>query len=444
MKRTLIALIACMCAAANLSAGAKLKKMNVLVYPFANTGDAAFAWISAGMTDTVIADLKTLSGMNVFSEEDRKLAVHEMELAMAGLIPEKQAVSVGKIMGAHMIFTGSYTVAGGAIRIIAKLQNVETTRVEKTLKIDGSLSDIFRVQDQVVLQLLDETKRVVLPGVATVEVRPGEQQAITQKPAINVSAYEWYSKGLAVHDVNRDQALDFYSKAVALQPDYSAALNRIGMTYTAKKDIGAALDALARAEQSLVKGNRQNSVLFANVLNSFGMAYFSKKEYDRSLAFFNRSREVMEGLGKKQSRDYAVLMNNIAAVHFGTRDIPRTISYLDAALAILDAIGSRDTPQYARFSHNLGVMQASRKEYARALRSYAAAREIAERNGFTNRVWYGKILQSQAIALIKTGKSCDAVSPARASLAIFERAKDADASKARATLNAATKACAKK
>jgi hypothetical protein len=33
------------------------KQMNVLVHPFENTGNKEYSWISAGMTDTVIADL---------------------------------------------------------------------------------------------------------------------------------------------------------------------------------------------------------------------------------------------------------------------------------------------------------------------------------------------------------------------------------------------------
>ena len=30
------------------------KQMNILVHPFENTGDKAYSWISAGMTDTVL------------------------------------------------------------------------------------------------------------------------------------------------------------------------------------------------------------------------------------------------------------------------------------------------------------------------------------------------------------------------------------------------------
>lgn len=41
----------------SLSTQAMAKTMNILVYPFENTGDKQYSWISAGMTDTVINDL---------------------------------------------------------------------------------------------------------------------------------------------------------------------------------------------------------------------------------------------------------------------------------------------------------------------------------------------------------------------------------------------------
>ena len=41
----------------SLSTPATAKTMSILVYPFENTGDEQYSWISAGMTDTVINDL---------------------------------------------------------------------------------------------------------------------------------------------------------------------------------------------------------------------------------------------------------------------------------------------------------------------------------------------------------------------------------------------------
>jgi TolB-like protein len=70
----------------NSSAQSQNKKLNILVYPFTNNSASQYSWISAGMTQSVIADLAKISSISVFTEEDRKKAIQEIELAMTGLI----------------------------------------------------------------------------------------------------------------------------------------------------------------------------------------------------------------------------------------------------------------------------------------------------------------------------------------------------------------------
>ncbi len=168
------------------------KSLNILVYPFEHKGGGKYSWLSPGMTDSVISDLNRVTGINVFSEEDRKKAIREIELGMTGLIKESDIVGIGKIMGANLIFTGNYSVAGNRVRVTAKIVKVESSKIESTIKLDDTLENVFSLQDRIVAGLLVDAEKLGLEGFGP--PRWSEKDlAGTGNPAI--AAYEWYSKG---------------------------------------------------------------------------------------------------------------------------------------------------------------------------------------------------------------------------------------------------------
>src|SRR5271157_3320783 len=208
---------------------AEQRRMQILVYPFAYMGDKQYSWIAAGMTDTVISDLNKIKDVSVFTEADRQKAVKEMELGMTGLIKESDIVKVGNIMGANMIFIGSLQVEGGSIRVNAKLVNVETSNEEKTIKIDGTVEGIFKLQDRVVFGLMAETEKIRIADIRPVHLDADDRKKIKKKPKPKSAAYEWYAKGLEVHFTNPHKALEFYLKAISIDSGYYDALFMAGL-----------------------------------------------------------------------------------------------------------------------------------------------------------------------------------------------------------------------
>jgi len=154
------------------------KQMNVLVHPFENTGDKEYSWVSAGMTDTVITDLTRIKDISVVSNQDRKKALEEMKFIVSGLAEEEKMMKLGKLTGAHVIFTGSYLVSGNRIRVHARLVNVETGKVENTTKIDGTLNGIFDVQDKVVFTLMGETEKITIADIKPVKITEQDRKKI--------------------------------------------------------------------------------------------------------------------------------------------------------------------------------------------------------------------------------------------------------------------------
>jgi TolB-like protein len=113
----------------------------ILVNPFVNNGNS-HSWLSAGITDTVTNDLKNIGKVTVISQEDRKKALNELKYKQQ-MGQDEEALEIANLTGADIIFTGSYTVLEDSIRVIAKITNTKSGAIEKSIKIDGKIKDLF-------------------------------------------------------------------------------------------------------------------------------------------------------------------------------------------------------------------------------------------------------------------------------------------------------------
>jgi len=189
MKKRILILAVCL-TALRLDA----REVSILVYPFENTGDPYFNWVSAGMTATAVSDLARVRDISVISEQDRKKALKELESAQSGLFgPEKQ-LQLAKLLGADLIFTGNYLVINGQIRVNAHIMNVQSAKTENARKFDGTLLKIFELQDQIVIGLLTDSQKITIANLTPVQVTEQFRQQIENKPAVDPRAFELYSR----------------------------------------------------------------------------------------------------------------------------------------------------------------------------------------------------------------------------------------------------------
>ncbi|MFO7665066.1 MAG: CsgG/HfaB family protein [Desulfobacterales bacterium] len=167
-----------------LTAPCTAKQINILVHPFENTRGKEYSWISAGMTDTVITDLTHIQEISVVSDQDRRKVLEELKLAQSAIIEEDNMLKVGKLIGANVIFTGSYLVSGNSIRVHARLVNVETGKVENSTKIDGTLNGIFDLQDKAVFTLMGDTEKITIADIKPVKLTEQDKKKI-EDPSLN-------------------------------------------------------------------------------------------------------------------------------------------------------------------------------------------------------------------------------------------------------------------
>ncbi|HOW83244.1 MAG TPA: tetratricopeptide repeat protein [Spirochaetota bacterium] len=365
-------------------------KMAVLVTPFKNDGDAAFSWVSAGMTDTVAADLNRISGIVVISEDDRRSAIREMELAQTGLISEETAVKAGELTGANVIFTGSYTVYGDQIRVIAKLIRVDTGQVDKSIKIDGQVKDLFRVQDEVVIRLMKETEKIEINDIDPVKVRDEDLYLAIKGDSTSYEAYELYSKGLEAEYADPDAAIAYYSRASELDPLYFAPANRAGIACFYYGRYGAAEPYFMRARTCLETRGRVRTIEYAVLLNSMGSAFLAGKNYEAAEKHFLQAGTAMEKIGRRDSYPYASVQNNMARARLAKGDTSGAEKFYTRARQTMEKLGARRTYTFRRAGYGIGKVYDAKGDREKARRHYDGARRSVKQGPVVRRDARGK------------------------------------------------------
>jgi TolB-like protein/tRNA A-37 threonylcarbamoyl transferase component Bud32/Tfp pilus assembly protein PilF len=182
-------------------------------------------WLGTGIAETVAADLRAVEGLTVISRERIHEVLRKLESAGAGN-EQDLAVRLGRELGARWVLKGGYQRFGERVRVTARLTDVESGSVIRTVKIDGGMDEIFSVQDRIVAELSAGLRMTVVPGGRD----PDETQVI--------EAYEAFSRGMinlrAESHESVDRAILFLERAIALDPSYAQAHLKLGSAYETK------------------------------------------------------------------------------------------------------------------------------------------------------------------------------------------------------------------
>ena len=138
------------------------------VAPFANISRAeADRWIGTGIGETLASDLLRTPGIEVFILGGLAQAVRDGS-SLGGDVPDDvAALQMCRERGATWLIAGGYQRVGDRLRITARLLVVATGDVFHTVRVDGTVDELFMLQDRVVAALgaqLQTPARVVEGG----------------------------------------------------------------------------------------------------------------------------------------------------------------------------------------------------------------------------------------------------------------------------------------
>ncbi len=129
-------------------------QQDLAVMNFANiTKNDADDWLGVGIAETVTADLKTIEGISVIGRERIHEVTRRMNITAGADFDNTLATTIGREVAARWIIIGGYQRVGEVVRITARFVDVATGEVERTVKIDGPMSQIFDLQDKIVYEL---------------------------------------------------------------------------------------------------------------------------------------------------------------------------------------------------------------------------------------------------------------------------------------------------
>ncbi len=197
-------------AAAPLTAPPLPDKPSIAVLPFQNlSGDPEQEYFADGMVEEIITALSRIRWLFV-------IARNSTFTYKGQAVDVKQ---VGRDLGVRYVLEGSVRKGGNRVRITAQLIEAETGAHLWADRFDGSMEDVFDLQDRVATSVA---------GVIEPALQAAETRRARARPTSDLTAYDLFlrsfellqawSKEPALH------ALELLARAIARDPRYGIAL----------------------------------------------------------------------------------------------------------------------------------------------------------------------------------------------------------------------------
>ena len=152
------------------------RKNSIAVLPFANmSSDPEQEYFSDGLTEEIISDLCRVD----------KLLVISRSSVMTFKGTQKKMKEIAGEMNIRYVLEGSVRKAGNNLRITAQLIDAMNDSHIWAEKYNGTLDDVFDIQEKVSRSIVDALK---------LKLTPEEDKFIAGRPITNVHAYECYLK----------------------------------------------------------------------------------------------------------------------------------------------------------------------------------------------------------------------------------------------------------
>jgi TolB-like protein/class 3 adenylate cyclase/rhodanese-related sulfurtransferase len=256
-------------------------KPSIAVLPFDNmSGDAEQDYFTDGMTEDLITDLSKISGLFVISRNST--------FTYKGKPVEVREVA--EELGVRYVVEGSVRRAGDQVRINVQLIDALSGYHLWADRYDGSLADIFALQDNVIGQIV---AALAISLTSAEAAGKGEAEtAVPQAYDALLQGWEHYHRGT---QDGFKQAISQFEAAIELDPGYSRAYAGLAAVYWNIAEWGWATfteiewqHAVDLANENLAKALEQPTAeayrISAEILLSHGRHDEAMAEIDRAVA----------------------------------------------------------------------------------------------------------------------------------------------------------------
>lgn len=209
-------------------------KRVVAVTSFANLNkDPAQDWLSTGIGETLTVKLGQVPSITVVERMRLADAMKELKLQDTAVVDPATAAKVGKVVGAQTIVLGAIQKMGDQIRLTARFVEAESGAVTNTAQADGTVKEVFDLQDRLADALLKSLD---------VKVSAEVTEKMRVKPTEDIAAYESYSKGVSsMQSGNYDKAAEQLKQATDKDPGFKLAQETLQFVQWARPNARSAI-----------------------------------------------------------------------------------------------------------------------------------------------------------------------------------------------------------
>ena len=213
-------------------------KPSIAVLPLQNmSGDPEQEYFADGMVEEIITALSRLRWLFV-------IARNSSFTYKGRAVDVKQ---VGRELGVRYVLEGSVRTATRRVRITGQLIDASTGAHLWADRFDGSIEDIFDLQDQVTMSVV---------GAISPKLEQAEIARAMRKPTESLDAYDYFLRGMAAfHQFTKqthDEALALFYRAIEADPNFASPHGMAARCYVQRIGYGWVTDRvrdIAEAER---------------------------------------------------------------------------------------------------------------------------------------------------------------------------------------------------
>jgi TolB-like protein len=312
------------------------------VLPFADMSPGAdHEYFSDGLTEEIIADLAGIHSLSVISRTS----------AMQLKGTDKDVRAIGRLLGVRYVLEGSVRKSGDRLRITAQLIDAELDTHLWADKFDGSIEDVFDVQERVSREIV---------RALNITLTAEEDDRLSERPIEDVRAFELYLQA-------RQQLSRYVNEGVA--PLIAEAVAIEGPTPPLRALEGWALVNQVRTGMSadhrpLDEAERVATELVEQAPRShYGHALLGYAAYERG-DFAKSVRHFRAALEREPEDPDAMFYMGIALSQAGQIDASLEVS---RELLAADPLGPMSHMLAGAISMFLGEVERAASQFGRAI-----------------------------------------------------------------------------
>jgi serine/threonine protein kinase/tetratricopeptide (TPR) repeat protein len=327
------------------------EKVSIAVISFENqTGDKNYDYLRKVIPNLLITSLEQSGNFSVTTWERLLDLVKQTGKGDAEFIDRDLGFELCRMDGIRTIVLGSFAKAGDVFATDVKILDAETKRLLKSASSNGE------GEGSILKSQINELSRQISLGAGISESKVNAEKArIADVTTSSVEAYDNYLKGMIANSqIYRKEALQYFEKAVELDPTFALAYLGLASTYNALGDIKSRDQALEKA-----KANYQKLTEKEKFYLDASYADYIEQNQLKSLQIFQ------DAAGKYPKEKY--IHQRLGWYYGGTGQLEKALEEYQKVLQL--------DPSFGLALNQMGYIYASLKNYEKAiecLEKYAA------------------------------------------------------------------------